>query len=88
MVLFATKGYECQEGMHWCSTFEHLNIILVRDVIIWGVGDGIIVLQHPRIAGMFHDEYSRLRTFLIELCTPRLRREGVQRNSACLTHGS
>jgi hypothetical protein len=37
---------------------------------------------------MFHDEYSRLRTFLIELCTPRLRREGVQKNSACLTHGS
>jgi len=44
MVLFATKGYECHYGMHRCSTFEHLNIILVRDVIIWGVGDGIIVL--------------------------------------------
>jgi hypothetical protein len=37
---------------------------------------------------MFHDEYSRLRTFLIALCTPGLRREGVQKNSACLTHGS
>jgi hypothetical protein len=62
-VLFATKGYECQEGMHWCSTFEHLNIILVRDVIIWGVGEGIIVLQHPRIAGMFHDEIQQVENF-------------------------
>jgi hypothetical protein len=52
-LLFATKGYECQEGMHWCSTFEHLNIILVRDVIIWGVGEGIIVCNIPGLLVCF-----------------------------------